>query len=104
MKAAAAGDAVLFDGPWIDIADTDGLFADVRRAKTLGLSARAAVHPTQIPVIHDALAPTEDELIQARRVVGAFEAADGGAALLDGKMIELPVIKAARRTLARRRP
>lgn len=103
IHAAVAGDAVLFDVPWIDVSDTDGLFAEVRRTRALGLPARAAIHPTQIDVIHDALAPSDDELAQAKRVVAAFEAADGGAALLDGKMIELPVIKSARRVIARAR-
>ncbi len=101
INAALCGDAILFDVPWIDVADADGLAAEVRRTRALGMPARAAIHPSQIPVIHAALAPTEAELQHARRVVEAFEAADGGAALLDGKMIELPVIKSARRTLAR---
>lgn len=101
IHAAVAGDAVLFDVPWIDVKDTDGLFAEVRRTSALGMPARAAIHPTQINVIHAALAPSADELAHAERVVEAFDAADGGAALLDGKMIELPVIKAARRVIAR---
>lgn len=101
INAALCGEAVLFDMPWIDVADSDGLAAEVRRTRVLGMPARAAIHPSQIPVIHAALAPTEAELEQARRIVDAFDRADGSVALLDGKMIELPVVKSARGTLVR---
>lgn len=100
--AAAFGAArkVLFDVPYLDVKDPEGLKASTKRAQGLGIHARAAIHPAQIAPIHEALAPTTEELAEAKRVVEAFEAADGGAALLDGKMIELPVIKAARRKIA----
>ncbi|NRA30429.1 MAG: CoA ester lyase [Parvularculaceae bacterium] len=100
--AAAFGAArkPLFDVPYLDVKDPEGLKAATRRAKSLGIHARAAIHPAQLAPIHDALAPTDAEVAHAERVVAAFGAAQGGVALLDGKMIELPVIKAARRTLA----
>ncbi|MCR9276506.1 MAG: CoA ester lyase [Pseudomonadaceae bacterium] len=101
INAAVCGDATLLDAPWIDVADASGLAEEVRRTRALGMPARAAIHPSQIPVIHAALAPSVAELEYARRVVDAFETADGGAALLDGKLIERPVVESARRTLAR---
>lgn len=100
--AAAFGAArkALFDVPYLDVKDPGGLIEATRRARSLGIHARAAIHPAQLGPIHEALAPTEEELNRARRIIAAFDAAEGGVALLDGKMIELPVIKAARRTLA----
>ncbi|MEM1381069.1 MAG: CoA ester lyase [Pseudomonadota bacterium] len=100
--AAAFGAArkVLFDVPYLDVKDPEGLKAATKRAQALGIHARAAIHPAQLEPIHEALAPTAEEVTHAERVVAAFEAANGGVALLDGKLIELPVIKAARRTLA----
>lgn len=100
--AAAFGAArkVLFDVPYLDVKDPEGLKAETLRAKILGIHARAAIHPAQLGPIHEALAPTDAEVAKAKRVIEAFEAAEGGVALLDGKMIELPVIKAARRVLA----
>jgi citrate lyase subunit beta/citryl-CoA lyase/(S)-citramalyl-CoA lyase len=100
--AAAFGAAQkrLFDVPYLDVKDPEGLRAETLRAKALGIHARAAIHPAQLAPIHEALAPTDGELERARRVLAAFEEADGGVALLDGKMIELPVIKAARRIVA----
>jgi len=100
VAASAAFDVTLFDTPHIDVKDPDGLEMATRRAKSLGIFARAAIHPVQIETIHKALAPTDNEVAKAHRVVAAYEASDGNVALLDGKMIEAPIIKAARRVLA----
>lgn len=100
VAASAAFDVTLFDTPHIDIKDQEGLEAATRRAHDLGIFARAAIHPVQIDTIHKALSPSEDEVVRARRVVEVYEASDGNVALLDGKMIEAPIIKAARRVLA----
>lgn len=99
--AFGAARKVLFDVPYLDVKDTEGLKAATRRAATLGIHARTAIHPAQVPVIHEALAPSAEEVAEAKRVLEAFEAAKGGVVLLDGKMVELPVIKSARRVLAR---
>lgn len=101
VQAAAAHDVTVLDGPYADVKDLEGLADQTRRALDLGLIARSAIHPAQIPVIHEALAPTQAERERAEQVVAAFAAATNGAALLDGQLIELPVYKAAQRLLAR---
>ncbi len=100
VAACAAYDAVLFDTPHIDLKDMDGLEAATRKGRNLGIFARAAIHPAQIGPIHTALKPTEAQIAHAHRVVEAYKASEGNVALLDGKMIEAPIIKAARRILA----
>jgi len=86
--------------PYIDVKDMDGLEVATQRSRALGIYARTAIHPAQIGVIHMALAPTDKEVVNARRVMAAFEASDGNVALLDGKMIEAPIVRAAQRVLA----
>ncbi len=98
--AFGAARKILFDVPYLDVTDPEGLARETKRALALGIYARAAIHPAQIAPIHAAYAPSEEEVAQAQRVVDAFEAAQGGVALLDGKLIELPVIKSAQRVLA----
>jgi len=100
VAASAAFDVTLFDTPHIDVKDPAGLDLATRKARSLGVFARAAIHPVQIETIHQALSPSEDEVARAHRVVEAYEASDGNVALLEGKMIEAPIIKAARRVLA----
>ena len=98
--AFGAARKTLFDVPYLDVDDPEGLRAETLRSKALGIPARAAIHPKQLRAIHEALSPTDEEVAHARRVVDAFEAAEDGLALLDGKLIELPVVKGARRVLA----
>lgn len=100
VAAAAEGGIGLFDVPHIDVQDVEGLRAGTARAKALGFTGRACIHPSQVAVVNEIFTPTQAEIARARRVVGAFQAAGGGVALLDGKLIEIPVVRAARRVLA----
>lgn len=100
VAAAARAGVPLLDVPHLDVRDEAGLRASTRRARALGFHGRACIHPAQIAPVHEALAPAADDVAQAERVLAAFEAAGGGAALLDGRLVEAPVVRAARRTLA----
>ncbi|WP_017931793.1 HpcH/HpaI aldolase/citrate lyase family protein [Robiginitomaculum antarcticum] len=99
VAAAIAHDVQLFDVPHIDVRDLDDCEATTRKAKALGIYARSAIHPAQIARIHAALAPSKDEVSHAQRVIAAYQSAGGNVALLDGKFIEAPVVKAAQRVL-----
>ncbi|MBI1188616.1 MAG: CoA ester lyase [Alphaproteobacteria bacterium] len=100
--AAAAGRArkPLLDVPYLDVEDDAGLIEATRRVRAMGFTGRACIHPRQIAGVHAAFTPSAAEMAHARRVVAAFDAAEGGAALLDGKLVELPVALHARRILA----
>ncbi|KPP80383.1 MAG: citrate lyase subunit beta / citryl-CoA lyase [Oceanicaulis sp. HLUCCA04] len=98
--AAAAAGVELLDVPHLDVNDDEGLAASTRRARAIGFTGRACIHPRQIAGVNAAFTPSEAEIEQARQVLAAFRQSQGGAALLDGKLIELPVIRAAERTLA----
>jgi citrate lyase subunit beta/citryl-CoA lyase len=74
---------------------------DVARARRDGFTAKLAIHPDQVPIIHAAFTPTAAELEHAQRVVAAFEAAKGaGVTSLDGKMLDRPHLVLAQRVLA----
>jgi len=100
VAAAAVHDVQLFDVPHINVRDLEDCEASTRKAKALGIHARSAIHPAQIERIHTALAPSEDEVKWAGRVIAAYEKADGNVVLLDGKMVEAPIIKRAKRILS----
>jgi len=99
VAACARAGVELLDVPHLDIADELDLSASTRRIKAMGFTGRACIHPSQIGPVHAVFTPTEAEIARARRILEAFEAAGGGAALLDGKLIEKPLIRAAMRTL-----
>lgn len=98
--AAAAGGVQLLDVPYLDVNDDEGLAASTARVKALGFTGRACIHPKQVDGINAVFTPGEAEIAQARRVLAAFAESRGAAALLDGKLIELPLKRAAERTLA----
>jgi citrate lyase beta subunit len=99
--AAAGAGLDLLDAPNLDLEDMDGLKANARRAREIGFTGKAAIHPKQIPVINETFSPSADEVAAARRIVEAFEK-EGGTGLLvvDGKLIEAPVLRAMQRTLS----
>ncbi len=103
LAAAAAGVACI-DVPCLDVAHVDGARTEAQRVAALGFSAKAAIHPTQIAAIHAGMRPSEAALQQAQRVVQvAQQAATTGSAalLLDGRLIDRPVVLAAQRLLRR---
>jgi citrate lyase subunit beta / citryl-CoA lyase len=80
--------------------DLDGLAAYAARARRDGFTGMMAIHPAQIAVINDAFTPSEAELDGARAIVAAFAAHPGAGALqIDGRMIDAPHLKQARRLL-----
>ena len=99
VAAANMHDVTLFDTPHIDVRNLEDCEFSTRRAKTLGIYARSAIHPAQIDVIHHALAPTKQEIESAQRIVKAYSEADGNVVLLDGRMVEKPVVANALRVL-----
>lgn len=100
FAAANAGVAPL-DTLYADFRDADGLERDCRRARRDGFTGRIAIHPDQVAVINRCFSPSDEELGEARRIVAAFTAQpDAGTLGIDGKMYDIPHLKAARRTLA----
>ena len=98
LSAAAAGVSAL-DSPFMDVPAVDALAGETRRVRRMGFTGKAAIHPTQVPVIQAAFAPTAAETAWARRIVAAYERQQGGVLLVDGQLIERPVVRSARRTL-----
>ncbi|MCR9134695.1 MAG: CoA ester lyase [Alphaproteobacteria bacterium] len=100
--AAAAGiDAV--DTVFVDFRDQDGLEAECRAAVRDGFTGKMAIHPGQVAPINRIFTPSESALDHARKIVDLFENAgeNTGVLSLDGKMVDQPHLKLARRILAR---
>ena len=101
LLAACAAEATPIDTVHVDFRDLVGLEADCRRSRRDGFLGRMAIHPDQVAVINACYSPSEAEIATARRIVDAFGAAPGAGALgIDGKMVDIPHLKAARKLLA----
>lgn len=86
---------------YVDFRDTEGLGASCRAARSEGFSGRIAIHPAQIDTINASFSPSVDEVAFATRVVEAFTASPGiGTIGLEGKMLDIPHLKQAEKTLA----
>jgi citrate lyase subunit beta / citryl-CoA lyase len=101
IAAKAAGVQAL-DTVFSDLKDEEGLRRDTKEIKEMGFDGRAAVHPAQIEIIHEVFTPTERELQQAVNVKRAAEKArrqGSGVAVVNGKMIDKPIIQRAEKIL-----
>lgn len=98
LAAGAAGVSAL-DSPCMDVPAVDALAGESRRARRLGFAGKAAIHPSQVPVIQRAFSPSAEEVAWARKVVEAYERQQGGVLLVDGQLVERPVVRSARRSL-----
>ena len=100
VLAAAVAGASAIDSPFMDVPALDTLADECRRTQGLGFVGKAAIHPSQVAVIQRAFSPADAEVEWAREIIDAYERNKGGVLLVDGKLIERPVIAAAKRTLA----
>jgi len=105
LNAARAHGLQAWDVPYIDLSDPAGLAAESRRVRALGYDCKAAIHPAQIPAIHEAWKPPPAELEWARALLAEIESRGGvheplGAFVFRGRMVDAPVLGRARRLLA----
>jgi citrate lyase subunit beta / citryl-CoA lyase len=88
------------DSVYPHLDDEAGLRDQAEFARALGFFGKSAIHPRQLPILHEVFSPTQQELDWARQVVDAFDAAGGEALRLpDGEFVDLPVAQRARRLL-----
>ena len=100
VHAAASHGLDAIDVPYLDLEDEAGLLEECRLVQALGFTGKAAIHPKQLAVINGVFTPGPERIAYARKVISAFEAAPDGLVVVDGKLIEIPVVRIARRTLA----
>jgi len=104
LAGAVAAGVQPVDGVFADFKDDAGLRAEAEAARREGFTGKLAIHPGQVAVINAAFTPSPDELQHAEAIVAAFAAQpDAGVLSVDGKMVDLPHLIQARRTLERAR-
>ena len=102
VNAAKAAGIQAIDTVFSDVADMEALRQSVIEAKSLGFEGKGCIHPRQIKVVHEAFAPTSEEIEKAKKIVLAFEEAEKkglGVVSLGSKMIDPPVVKRALKTI-----
>lgn len=100
VHAAASAGIDVIDVPYLDLDDIAGMTAEASLAKDLGFSGKGAIHPKQIAELNRVFTPSDAEVARAQKVISAFEEADTGLVVVDGKLIEKPVIREMQRILS----
>jgi citrate lyase beta subunit len=104
VTACAANDLQAVDMVYIDFRDIEGLRAEAEQGARLGFSGKQIIHPNQVVPVQEAFTPSDEAVAYAQRVVDAFSASQRegrGAFALDGKMIDMPLLKNAQKVLDR---
>ncbi len=102
VAAAKAAGVQASDTVYGNVDDEAELAAEARLARDLGFDGKGAIHPAQVPVLHEAFTPSEKEMHEARAIVAAAEEAEArgiGAIAMGGKMVDRPVLERAKRAL-----
>ncbi|MCM3926517.1 aldolase/citrate lyase family protein, partial [Frankia sp. AiPs1] len=99
LLAAGAHGRQAIDAVYLNIADLDGLGAEARDAAASGFGLKACIHPTQVPVVRAAFAPSADEVAWAHRVLTAAREAGVGVFAFEGRMVDAPVLRHAEHLL-----
>jgi (S)-citramalyl-CoA lyase len=100
LLAASAAGLACIDVPWLDVANATGAQEEAQRVAAMGFSGKAVIHPSQVAPVHAGFAPSPEVLERARRVVAASGENDA-AVLVDGRLVDRPVVLAAQRALRR---
>ena len=100
VHAAASAGIDLLDVPYLTLDDPDGLRQEAMACARLGFTGKASIHPNQIAIINEAFTPDAKTIEKARKVCAAFENDKTGLVVVDGELIELPVVRSMYRVLA----
>ena len=100
VHAAASVGIDAIDVPYLDLDDLEGMKAQAQLAKELGFSGKGAVHPKQISALNEVFTPSPEEVAKAQKILAAFEEANTGLVVVDGKLIEKPVVREMQRIVS----
>lgn len=100
VHASAAAGLDVIDVPYLDLDDPDGMRIEAERVRDLGFSGKGSVHPKQIAALNEVFTPSEAQITRARRIISEFEKANTGLVVIDGKLIEKPVLRDMYRIVA----
>ena len=101
--AARAANVASLDSPFVLFQDPDALRADAQRARLMGYTGKHAIHPDQLDIINGVFSPSTDEVAYARKIMEAWdeaEVAGRGSLAMDGRMVDVPVMKRAQNLLS----
>ena len=93
VHASASAGLDVLDVPYLDLDDLQGMKKEAERVRDLGFTGKGSIHPKQIAALNEVFTPSKEKISWARSVISEFEAADTGLVVIDGKLVEKPVLR-----------
>ena len=99
VHAGASVGVDVIDVPYLDLEDMDGMKKEAELVRNLGFTGKGSIHPKQINILNEVFTPSKEEIIKAKRIIDQFNASDTGLVVIDGKLIEKPVLREMKRRI-----
>tara|TARA_B100000287_G_scaffold274956_1_gene258986 strand:- start:3242 stop:4111 length:870 start_codon:yes stop_codon:yes gene_type:complete len=100
VHAASSNGLDVIDVPFLDLEDMEGMKNLAIKARDLGFTGKGSVHPKQIRILNEVFTPDIQAIKRAKRILDTFRQADTGLVVIDGKLIEKPVIREMQRIVS----
>ena len=99
VHAGASVGVDVIDVPYLDLEDMDGMKKEAELVRNLGFTGKGSIHPKQIAILNQVFTPSKDEITRAKKIIDQFNASDTGLVVIDGKLIEKPVLREMQRQI-----
>ena len=99
VHAGASVGIDVIDVPYLNLEDMDGMKKEAELVRNLGFTGKGSIHPKQINILNEVFTPSKEEIIKAKRILDQFNASDTGLVVIDGKLIEKPVLREMKRRI-----
>ena len=99
VHAGASKGVDVIDVPYLNLEDMEGMKKEAQFVKNLGFTGKGSIHPKQISILNEIFTPSEEEISKAKRIMDQFNKANTGLVVIDGKLIERPVLREMQRKL-----
>jgi citrate lyase beta subunit len=99
VHAGASVGVDVIDVPYLDLEDMDGMKKEAELVRDLGFTGKGSIHPKQINMLNEIFTPSKEEIIKAKKIVDQFNESDTGLVVIDGKLIEKPVLREMQRKI-----
>ena len=99
VHAGASVGVDVIDVPYLDLDDMDGMKKEAELVRDLGFTGKGSIHPKQINMLNEIFTPSKEEIVKAKRIVDQFNVSNTGLVVIDGKLIEKPVLREMQRKI-----
>ena len=99
VHAGASAGLDVIDVPYLDLEDMNGMKKESELVRDLGFTGKGSIHPKQINILNEIFTPSKDEIDKAKKIVDQFNASNTGLVVIDGKLIEKPVLREMQRKI-----